>query len=43
MDASLLLIEPFAATGYMEALRAAEEASRVSAADAGGATTTVPH
>lgn len=42
MDASLLLIEPFAAAGYMEALRAAEEASRVSAADAGGATTTVP-
>ncbi len=40
MDASLLLIEPFAAAGYMEALRAAEEASRVSAANAGGAATT---
>lgn len=44
MDASLLLIEPVAAAAYMEALRAAEEASRAKAADAsgGGATTTVP-
>lgn len=44
MDSSLLLIEPFAAAAYMEALRAAEEASRAKAAEAGGgaATTTVP-
>ena len=44
MDSSLLLIEPFAAAAYMEALRAAEEASRTKAAEAGGgaATPTVP-
>lgn len=44
LDASLLLIEPFAAAAYMEALRAAEEASRTKAAEASGgaATTTVP-
>lgn len=43
MDSSLLLIEPFAAAAYMEALRAAEEASRAKAADTGGgaSTTTV--
>ncbi|MCZ2134305.1 MAG: DUF499 domain-containing protein [Burkholderiales bacterium] len=37
MDSSLLLIEPNTAAAYMEALRAAEEASRASAANAGGA------
>lgn len=44
LDASLLLIEPEAAAAYMEALRAAEEASRTKDAEAGGgaATTTVP-
>lgn len=44
MDSSLLLIEPLAAAAYMEALRAAEEASRAKDADAGGgaATTSVP-
>lgn len=44
MDSSLLLIEPFAATGYMEVLRAAEEASRAKAANTGGGafTTTAP-
>ncbi len=44
MDSSLLLVEPFAAAAYMEALRAAEEASRAKAAEAVGsaATTTVP-
>lgn len=41
MDASLLLIEPFAAAAYMESLRAAEEASRAKAADAGTGATTV--
>lgn len=43
MDSSLLLIEPFAAAAYMEALRAAEEASRAKAAytDGGASTTTV--
>ncbi|HXG29077.1 MAG TPA: DUF499 domain-containing protein [Nevskiales bacterium] len=42
-DASLLLIEPVAAATYMEALRAAEEASHAKSAEAGGAaTTTVP-
>ena len=43
MDSSLMLIEPFAAAAYMEALRAAEEASRAKAADTGGgaSTTTV--
>lgn len=43
MDSSLLLIEPFAAAAYMEALRAAEEASRAKAVDTGGdaSTTTV--
>ena len=40
MDSSLLLIEPFTAAEYMEALRAAEEASRTKAADAGSGTTT---
>lgn len=40
MDSSLLLIEPFAAAAYMEALRAAEEASRAKAADAGGGAST---
>jgi len=44
MDSSLLLIEPFAAAAYMEALRAAEEASRAKATETGGgaATTTAP-
>ncbi|QXP89132.1 ATP-binding protein [Methylococcus capsulatus] len=44
LDASLLLIEPVAAAAYMEALRAAEEASRGKAAETGGgtATATVP-
>jgi predicted AAA+ superfamily ATPase len=43
MDSSLLLIEPLTAAAYMEALRAAEEASRAKAADVGaGATATVP-
>jgi len=44
MDSSLLLIEPLTAAAYMEALRAAEEASRAKAADAGtgASTTTVP-
>lgn len=44
LDSSLLLIEPFAAAAYMEALRAAEEASRAKAAEAGGgaSTTSVP-
>jgi predicted AAA+ superfamily ATPase len=44
MDSSLQLIEPFAAAGYLEALRAAEEASRVKAAEAdgGASTTSVP-
>lgn len=43
MDSSLMLIEPFAAAAHMEALRAAEEASRAKAADTGGgaSTTTV--
>ena len=42
MDSSLLLIEPFAAAAYMDALRAAEEASRAKAVDSGGgASTTV--
>jgi hypothetical protein len=36
MDSSLLLIEPVAAAAYMEALPAAEEASRAKAAEAGG-------
>lgn len=41
LDASLLLIEPFAAAAYMEELRAAEEASRArTAATAGGTSTT---
>lgn len=40
MDSSLLLIEPFAATGYMEALRAAEEASRVKGGEAGNGEST---
>ncbi len=40
LDASLLLIEPFAAAAYMEALRAAEEAARTKAAAAGGGATT---
>ena len=40
MDASLLLIEPFAAAAYVEALRAAEEASRAKAVDTGGGTST---
>jgi hypothetical protein len=35
MDSSLLLIEPFAAAAYMEALRAAEEASRATTTGAG--------
>ena len=43
MDSSLLLVEPLAAAAYMEALRAAEEASRAQAVGAGaGATTSVP-
>jgi predicted AAA+ superfamily ATPase len=44
MDSSLLLIEPLAAAAYMEALRAAEEASRAKTAEAGGGavTTTSP-
>lgn len=37
IDTSLLLIEPNTAAAYMEALRAAEETSRASAAHAGGA------
>jgi uncharacterized protein len=41
MDSSLLLIEPNTAATYMEALRAAEEASRASAANAGGSAATV--
>jgi predicted AAA+ superfamily ATPase len=36
LDTSLLLIEPITAAAYMEALRAAEEASRARAADTGG-------
>jgi len=36
MDSSLLLIEPLTAAAYMEGLRAAEEASRAKATDAGG-------
>lgn len=36
MDSSLLLIEPFAAATYADALRAAEEASRAKSSDAGG-------
>ncbi|OYT70848.1 MAG: hypothetical protein CFK52_09955 [Chloracidobacterium sp. CP2_5A] len=40
MDASLLLIEPFAAAAYMEALRAAEEASRAKAPDVGSSDAT---
>ena len=42
MDSSLMLIEPFAAAAYMEALRSAEEASRAKAAgtDAGATATT---
>jgi len=39
MDSSLLLIEPLTAAAYMEALRAAEEASRAKAADVGGGAT----
>lgn len=44
MDSSLLLIEPLAASAYLETLRAAEEAARAKAAQAagGGASTTVP-
>lgn len=44
LDASLLLIEPSAAAAYLEALHAAEEASRAKTSEAGGdaATTTVP-
>lgn len=41
MDSSLLLIEPFAAAAYMEALRAAEEASRARAVEAGGGSSTI--
>jgi hypothetical protein len=41
MDSELLLIEPNAAAAYMEALRAAEEASRAKAADAGAGGATV--
>jgi len=41
MDSSLLLIDPVTAAAYMESLRAAEEASRAKAADAGGSATTV--
>jgi predicted AAA+ superfamily ATPase len=37
LDSSLLLVEPFAAAGYMEMLRAAEEASRTAATASGGA------
>jgi hypothetical protein len=40
LDSSLLLIEPSAAAAYMEALRAAEEASRAKTAEAGGGTST---
>ena len=41
MDSSLLLIEPFAAAAYVDALRAAEEASRAKATDSGnGASST---
>lgn len=40
MDSLLLLIEPFAAAAYLEALRAAEEASRSKEADTGGAAAT---
>ena len=40
MDSSLLLIEPFAAAAYMEALRAAEEASRVKPDGNGAGTST---
>lgn len=36
LDGSLLLIEPFAAAGYMQTLRAAEEASRTAASPGGG-------
>lgn len=43
MDSSLLLVEPLAAAAYIEALRAAEEASRAQAVGAGaGATVSVP-
>lgn len=41
MDSSLLLIDPNTAAAYMDALRAAEEASRPSAANTGNATATV--
>ena len=41
MDSSLLLIEPNTAAAYMEALRAAEEASRARTTNAGGVATTV--
>jgi predicted AAA+ superfamily ATPase len=41
LDASLLLIEPLAAAAYMEALRAAEDAARAKAAEAGGGAATV--
>jgi len=41
MDSSLLLIDPVTAAAYMESLRAAEEASRAKAADAGGSATTL--
>ncbi|MCA9239533.1 MAG: ATP-binding protein [Planctomycetales bacterium] len=41
MDSSLLLIEPNTAAAYMEALRAAEEASRATAADTGTGAATV--
>jgi predicted AAA+ superfamily ATPase len=40
MDASLLLIEPVAAAAYMEALRAAEEASPAKSADVGSSAAT---
>ncbi|MGB5234532.1 MAG: DUF499 domain-containing protein [Candidatus Macondimonas sp.] len=40
MDSSLLLIEPLTAAAYMEALRAAEEASRANAANTGGGAST---
>ena len=38
MDSSLLLIEPLAAAAYLEALHAAEQASRAAAADSGAGT-----
>jgi hypothetical protein len=40
MDSSLLLIEPFAAAAYVDALRAAEEASRTAADSGSGASAT---